>query len=162
MSATKQPEWEFIANLGDANPLDYGGYFIYRDKTGVYEEEAEFWHEPEDENSPITVYRFALERKKMVGPYLVPFGYDDSWHHPVASYDEWFHKDLAGVASFVGATKTELERAFCSADPVDRAIAYRAIGEYHGFENLDSYPITVSAREAEKRYRAELIAIRRR
>lgn len=38
---TKQPRWKLVAQLGDVHPIDYGGYFVYRDTTGVYEEEAE-------------------------------------------------------------------------------------------------------------------------
>lgn len=36
-----QPEWKFIANLGDVNPIDYGGFFVYVDQTGVYDPEVE-------------------------------------------------------------------------------------------------------------------------
>jgi hypothetical protein len=25
-----QPKWAFVANLGDVNPLDHGGYLVYR------------------------------------------------------------------------------------------------------------------------------------
>ena len=38
---TKQPKWKLIAQLGDVNPIDYGGYFIYEDETGVYPPEGE-------------------------------------------------------------------------------------------------------------------------
>jgi len=159
MAKTRQPEWEFIANLGDASPLDYGGYFIYRDKTGVYEEEAELLivDNEEDENSTYTIYRIMLERSKLVDGYLVPFKYDKSWSHPLERYDEWFHKDLGGVASSVGATKEELEKAFTSSNPLERAHAYREIGNYHGWENLDSYPLTeLTRKDVEERYRGEL------
>jgi len=160
MPPTRQPVWEFVANLGDAHPLDYGGYFVYRDTTGVYEEEAEFWNEPDEEDGPITVYRIMLERKKMVGPYLVPLRYDPSWRHPVEQYDEWFHKDLADVAESVGLEKEAIEEMLCSGDPIKRANAYWMIGQYHGWENLDSYPETYTRREAKQRYRKELQALR--
>ena len=159
MAKTRQPEWKFIANLGDASPLDYGGYFVYRDKTGVYEEEAELLivDNEEDENSTYTIYRVMLERSKLVDGYLVPFKYDRSWPHPLERYDEWFHKDLEDVASNIGATKEELERAFASANPLERAHAYRAVGDYHGWDNLDSYPLTgLTRKDVEERYREEL------
>ena len=41
-----QPSWTFVANLGDASPLEYGGYFVYHDATGVYGYEAEKVEEP--------------------------------------------------------------------------------------------------------------------
>lgn len=159
MAKTRQPEWEFIANLGDASPLDYGGYFVYRDKTGVYEEEAELLlvDDEQDENSTYTVYRIMLERSKLIDGYLVPFRYDRTWTHPLERYDEWFHERLNDVASSIGSTKEELERALISADPLVRADAYRAIGDYHGWENLDPSPLTgLTRKDMEERYREEL------
>lgn len=159
MAKTRQPEWEFIANLGDASPLDYGGYFVYRDKTGVYEEEAELLlvDDEQDENSTYTVYRIMLERSKLIDGYLVPFRYDRTWTHPLERYDEWFHERLNDVASSIGSTKEELERALISADPLVRADAYRAIGDYHGWENLDPSPLTgLTRKDVEERYREEL------
>lgn len=156
---TKQPEWELIANLGDVHPLDYGGYFIYRDKTGVYPEEAELLilEDDSDENSTYTIYRTGLDRLKLVKGYLVPEKYDKGWPHPVERYDEWFHKDLEGVASFIGIDKKDLEAAFTSKDPLIRADAYQAIGDYHGWDNLDGGPLTgVTRDEAEERYKDDL------
>jgi hypothetical protein len=160
MTKTRQPKWEFIVNLGDASPLDYGGYFVYRDTTGVYEEEAELLivDDEQDENSTYTVYRIMLERIKLVDGYLVPFRYDKTWPHPLERYDEWFHDKLGDVASSFGTTKEELEKDFTSADPLKRAHAYRAIGDYHGWENLDGYPLTgLTRKTVEERYREELV-----
>lgn len=160
--ATKQPQWEMIANLGDMTPLDHGGYFIYRDKTGVYPEEAELLL-IEDEGGTYSVARFVLDRLKLVDGYLVPFAYDATWPHPLERYDEWFHKDLEGVASFVGSTKEEMEAMFTSGDPLQRAEAYRAVGEYHGLENLDPDPLTGMTRaEAKKRYAKDLRRLKQR
>lgn len=75
---TNQPVWKLLANLGDVNPVDHGGLFVYQDLTGVYPEECE----------------------KLVSP----------------------------------------------ADPIERARAYESIGDYHGFDNLDSYPLIFSNR----------------
>ena len=36
VGAMSQPKWEYVANLGDTSPLEYGGLFLYRDTTGVY------------------------------------------------------------------------------------------------------------------------------
>ena len=155
---TRQPNWELVANLGDVNPLDYGGYFVYRDTTGVYAEEAEklfvldaVYHES------FTVYRFSLDRLKQVRDgenlYLVPVRFDASWPYPVSHYDEWFHKDLNSIAKSTGQTVQELREAFCSEDARVRAFAYEAIGDYHGYENLDGYPLTFTNRtEVEARY----------
>jgi len=147
---TRQPNWELIANLGDVHPLDYGGYFVYRDTTGAYTEEAEKLFVYEDSWQ---VYRFSLDRLKIEDSYLVPFAYDSSWPYPASTYDEWFHKDLDRVASFVGQSVQALRTDFCSENALDRARAYEAIGDYHGYENLDSYPLTFTSRkEVEARY----------
>lgn len=36
-----QPEWKFVAQLGDANPIDHGGKFLFVDETNVYDPELE-------------------------------------------------------------------------------------------------------------------------
>lgn len=158
---TKQPIWQFVANLGDVHPIDHGGYFVYRDTTGVYSDQAELLLVDEsaetDSGDEWTVYRFDLDRLKQVQigetVYLVPLKFDESWPHPVSHYDEWFHGDLARVASFLGQSLQDLRDAFCSENPLKRAHAYKAIGDYHGFENLDSYPLTYKTRvEVEARY----------
>ena len=152
MAKTQQPVWTFIDNLGDANPIDYGGYFIFKDETGVYPEEAELLV-PLEENDTYEIYRIVLDPLKMLKGYLVPAKYKKSWPHPLPQYDEWFHKDLEAVAGFVGSNKEDLEAAFTSSDPLVRAEAYRAIGDYHGWDNLDSDPLTnLSRAEVEKRY----------
>lgn len=177
MSKTKQPSWEFIGNLGDQDPLKYGGYFIYRDRTGVYHEKAELLEvdeegEGHEVNNKYRIYRFTLDRLKLVNGHLVPLAYDPSWGQPRMQkgafewmpdsdtshkYEEWFHEHLDLVAAGFGATKEELEQAFTSADPVDRAFAYKAVGDYHGLENLDSDPLTdLSYGEVKARYRGEL------
>jgi hypothetical protein len=156
-----QPSWQSIAQLGDVNPIDHGGYFIYRDITGVYPEEGEILEPPpeDSEDGQFTIYRFSLDRCKVVwddnpfAVYLVPDGYNpENWQHALMSYDEWFHDDLASVAESEGSTLAHLREEFCSPDPLARARAYESIGRYHGWENLDSYPLTLSREEVEKRY----------
>src|SRR5258708_1030703 len=130
---TRQPKWELIANLGDVNPLDYGGYFIYRDTIGAYPEEAEKLG-VSDEFEEWAGYRLTLDRLKQVqdgdNVYLVPFKFDETWPHPVSAYDEWFHDKLSSVAESAGQTVQELRDAFCSDDPRIRAFAYEAIGDH--------------------------------
>ena len=155
---TKQPKWKLIAQLGDVNPIDYGGYFIYEDETGVYPPEGEklLIIDEDSDNSTWEIRRFQLDKCKLIdGTYLVSA---DLAGHPnlpydVSKYDEWFHKDLSRVAVYFGQSVEFLRDAFCSNDIVERARAYEVIGEYHGFDNLDSYPLTYSTREeVEQRY----------
>ena len=168
---TSQPKWKLLANLGDASPIEHGGYFVYVDRTGVYAPEAEILYPCDDDGAPghWTVYRFSLEQCKTVEDaethklYLVSAKYAPDWPHAVSQYDEWFHRDLAQVAAYAGMTLAELRAMFCSDNPLERAHGYRAIGEYYGFENLDNYPLTFAKRsEVTKRYRAALRAQPRR
>jgi hypothetical protein len=162
---TNQPKWKLIANLGDVNPIEYGGYFIYEDETGVYAPEGEILESPESDESsePWRVYRFSLDRLEQVNTedavMLVPFGFSDRTDlpHHISQYDEWFNKDLTRAAETMGRTVEELRADFCSPDPLIRARVYEDIGRYHGFENLDSYPLEYSEEsEIRSRYSNEL------
>jgi hypothetical protein len=64
---------------------------------------------------------------------------------------------LAGVTGSMGVSEEELVRQFCSEDPLERACAYRYIGEYFGWDNLYQYPlIGLSRAEVRKRYEDHL------
>lgn len=148
MTMTKQPNWKLIANLGDVNPIDYGGFFIYEDTTGVYAPEAEILLEPADEPSDAeewTVFRFCLEPCTYVNGIL-----SDNKFHP--AQPAWFAADLASIASLVGMELDAMIQAFTGDDIVARARAWQAIGFYHGFSNLDSSPHTLTRTEVAARY----------
>jgi hypothetical protein len=159
---TQQPTWQLVANLGDANPIEYGGYFVYRDTTGVYCEEAELLTPTENDYSETMnweVHRFVLDRLERVETddriLLVPFGFSTRTDLPrsIEAYDEWFSDDLGRVADWAGQTLEQMRNLLCSSDPIERAFAYQSIGEYHGLENLDSYPLKFDNRaEVEARY----------
>lgn len=161
-----QPKWKLIANLGDRNPIDYGGYFVYIDETGVYDPEAELLevtNENDCEATEWSVYRFSLERCTLENGILS----DNKYHKDHAA---WFAKPereraerpqdttyLKNVADCMGMELEALQAMFCSDNPIERAHAYRCVGEYHGFENLDSYPLTFTDRaEVEARYAEEI------
>lgn len=160
MTSTAQPVWKLVAQLGDVNPIDYGGLFVYVDTTGVYPPEAEKLMEPIEDNGVTKweVYRFILENLKAVEhegrTLLIPARYDPSWPHPIERYDEWFNSDLESVSSYVGQVVNELRQSLVADDPAKRALAWQAIGDYHGWDNLDSYPLTYTS-EAEIRERYE-------
>lgn len=160
MTKNNQPGWECIGQLGDANPIDHGGYWILRDQTGVYPEEAELLVVPEDEDGEYTIYRFALYRCTFTDGVL-----SDNKFHPLkcawwATTPEKFKerpqdgKGLADIANFTGIDEDELVTQFCSEDALQRAIAYRLLGEYHGFHELDNYPLMMSREEVIDRYKA--------
>ncbi len=163
-----QPIWKRIANLGDVNPLDYGGFFVLVDETGVYPPEVEvldvddnaFDHNNEDKGK-WTVYRFILEPCTFINGIL-----SDNKFHP--DHPAWFATPeneraegrnsttwLKNLIEFCGNDDDgeELIRRFCSDDPLERADAWRVVGDYHGYHELDHYPLEFTSRiEVEKRY----------
>ena len=154
-----QPAWECIAQLGDKNPIDHGGYWILRDTTGVYPEEGELLIVPEEDGGKYTIYRFILERCTFTDGVL-----SDNKFHP--EHAAWWAKTeeerkarpqdstyLKNIADFIGMDVEELADHFCSEDALKRAAAYRAVGDYHGFNNLDDYPLTMKRREVKARYK---------
>jgi hypothetical protein len=47
---------------------------------------------------------------------------------------------------------------FVSSEPGQRALAWQAIGEYHGWDNLDSDPLQFTSREeVEQRYAKDTV-----
>jgi hypothetical protein len=154
-----QPSWKLLDVLGDVNPIDNGGMLVYEDTTGVYPPEAVVIRvldeDRDDDDGGWIVYRFPLERCTYGRPRGIDGVLSDNEYHPEAP--AWFADSLESVASFVGASRDELIGYLCSPSPSDRAQAYQAIGDYHGFINLDHDPITDFDRsEIEARYGAKV------
>ena len=158
-----QPKWKLVANLGDVNPLDYGGYFVYVDETGVYPPEAELLEVPEEESETgYRSYRFILEPCTFENGVLS----DNPYHKDLPA---WFAEPeskradrpqdttyLKNIADCMDIEELELVRLFCSDSPLERAEAWRAVGDYHGWENLDSYPTDWTREELEARLNEEV------
>lgn len=150
-STMSQPEWKFIANLGDVNPLAYGGLFVYIDETGVYppemeriEEDEDYDPDPEDEEEDASqdsddeprfyiVHRVVLDKCE-------------------PNHKEWFSDSLDSVCASMDYDRAELDADLCSDDPIRLANAYRAILDHHGWENMDQYPDRITHAEALERY----------
>ncbi len=150
---TQQPKWKYVANLGDATPLTYGGLFVFVDETGVYPpemERIELDNENEEDEAAhtYTVWRVVLDPCTFVEGVL-----SDNAFHPESP--AWWADELDALASFIDADKEELVALFVSDEPKERAEAYRTVGDYHGWDNLDSYPLTLSRAEAEERYKGQ-------
>lgn len=156
--STAQPIWEFVTNLGDADPLEFGGYFIYRDITGIYPEEAEKVEVSlTEEPTEWWIYRIVLDRCTYTNGVL-----SDNKYHP--DHPVWFAKPeppkernstcyLSNVASCYGDSTEQLIELLCSEDPIQRALGYEAVASYHGWENFDSYPLMFTRRrEVTRRY----------
>jgi hypothetical protein len=125
----------------------------------IAEEVGEFEDEEGVTQKKFTLYRFEVERFKIVKDpkdaskaYLVSKNYEPSWPHPLKDYEEWFASDLAAVAKSVGCDVLELANAFCSSSPQERAGAYEDVGNYHGFANFDSEPLEINEPQLDKRW----------
>jgi hypothetical protein len=160
---TNQPIWKLAGTVGDVNPIDYSGGFIYTDETGIYPPELE-WIESEDshkaEPTNWTVYRILLERCAMVkidGAFrLITANYKPDWTHPIDRYIEWFDESIKNVSDSSGIPIADLETMLCSPDPKQLAQAYLELAQYHGWENFDSYPLKFTDRsELETRYKGK-------
>jgi hypothetical protein len=145
-----QPTWRLLDVLGDVNPIDHDGMLVYEDTTGVYPPEAvvivALIKDYEQDPDRWIVYRFPLERCTYVNGVL-----SDNEFHPESP--AWFADSIPSVADCFGLEAEELIEELCSDHLVERAAAYQAIGDYHGYENLDHDPITDFDRsEMEARY----------
>lgn len=155
-----QPKWKFVTNLGDVDPLESGGLFLYIDEHGVYPAEMERLEPREDER--FEVRRVVLDRHKEVRVentlYLVPVAYQADWPHPVSAYEEWFVKSLAAVASTMGREECEIRKDLTNDNPIVRARAYQDIADHHGWDNFDQEPRILRPEDVEKRYKEGEIA----
>lgn len=156
---TNQPVWKKIGIVGDVNPFDHDGGFIYEDETGVYPAELEYIARTAKDSWKL--FRWPLDRCEAVTAdgktLLVPFGFParTDLPHPLADYDEWFNSNLESAASFADRTVEDFRAALCSEDAHTRALAYLDLAQNHGFENFDSYPLTFTSREKlEARYKS--------
>lgn len=122
-----------LGNLGDKNPLDYGGLIVYEVLDDDIEYiSAEYWNEPLTEDHPYWVYRFDVPRDVFK---------DLNWVH---NWDQ--------IAAFVGMSKEAIFRMGYSEDPLKRAEVFRFVGEYHGWENIDGSPDKFTREEMEERW----------
>ena len=149
---TRQPRWNTIYNT------DYSR--LLEDLSGVYDGELEIAQEVDDAPTKerFILYRFSLPQLEVVrNGRLVTKNIAESDRrgtlpHHISQYEEWFEKDLAKAANSIGVDRAYLVRLLTSSDLRDRAEAYEIIGGYHGFDNFDSYPLTLSVAGLNKRW----------
>ena len=126
---TNQPKWQLVANLGDVNPFEYGGFFVWKDLTGVYDLEA----------TSLTVCydNQVIESRILLGKCYLTNGVlsDNKFHldHPV-----WFSEDLPAIALFTGQDVDQLVNDLCSDNPIERGSAYLSVFNYHGSQGDDN------------------------
>lgn len=145
-----QPVWKFVDNLGDASPIDYGGLFLYRDETGVYAPELE---RLDCDHPRYEIHRVCLDKCAEVNGHVI-HDLDFARANP-AKYEEWFSDSLDSVAATMGTTRAAIVEGLCSDDIKARALAYMAIYDHHGWDNVDSDPLQMSRPEVWVRYAEE-------
>ncbi len=147
---TQQPTWKCIANLGDADPVEHGGAFVYVDATGVYDAELELLEPPVEgsgrgerrRGARWTVHRFTLEPCTYAHGVL-----SDNSFHP--RNPAWFADSLEEVSAYAGySCESNFRDLLCSDSPIVRATAYRDIVGYFGAHEFDSYPRQLTETEA--------------
>lgn len=147
---SSQPNWICRANLGDMSPCEHGAGFVFEDLTGVYAPEMECSFEIESTPNKLKwlVFRFTLEQCTWTNGVL-----SDNEFHP--GKPAWFADTMESIAQHTGATLESFIADITRGTLCERAQAWRAIGEYHGFENLDSYPLVLSQEQIIERYSHE-------
>lgn len=150
---TNQPAWKLVANLGDANPIEHGGLFVFEDTTGAYPPEIELIEQPSEEfedystdsgwkpSARWTVRRAVCEPCTYVCGVL-----SDSPSYP--KIEAWFADAIDSVAESSGMERDEFIRMITVGTVVERAEAWRIIGDYFGWDTLDSYPLELTRKEA--------------
>ena len=139
-----QPNWKQAAYLGDASPLDYGGVWVFEDKTGVYDPEMEIYEPNEDENKGGTVYRLVMEKCTYIDGVL-----SDNKFHP--DHPAWFANRIGSVAD--SCDHANIINDLCSEDIQELACAWRSLVLYFGAHEFDHYPLELTQGEARRRYK---------
>jgi len=148
---TNQPRWNCVANLGDADPFEYGGQFLMVDSTGVYSPELWVYDESERTRHTIVLDKcFRINNDN--GEILVGA---NIYHHYLP---EWFgyHKTLEFVASFIGETTEQFAIMLCGGI-YDRARAYKAIADYYGIANFEHHPYTYETKRQARAFCSKML-----
>ena len=141
MSETNQPVWKLVGHVGDVDPIAHGGGFIYEDETGRYAPEMTLFVPGSDEEwkdkagaTPCQVFRILLERE---------------------SAKEWWFEDLTKIAQYIGATLEEV-LALANGNSQQKGLLYQVLIQYHGAENFDESPQTLTEDEAYAKFKLEM------
>ncbi len=158
---------KYHGTIGDVNFIEYGGgpVFSSKDRRDPWVEYVEPPADDDDNEDPnaenYTVYRVDLERMKwMVSsddqkPHLVSYRVQRDWedHAPVSRREEWWMQDINSVMKCCDQRFHIFVDQITGDDPLDLAFAYQTLALYHGWGELDHYPLRMSEREVKKRYR---------
>ena len=127
----RQQEPRIVGSIGDVNWPAYDGGPIYKHPDGSYTLEYVVVDENDQPRPRYYVYRVDLDKEPL---------------------PDWV--DPSDVAETMGITSpTALRKNWNSPDVRRRAWARWDVANYHGWENLDSYPLVLTRREVQRRYR---------
>jgi len=133
-----------VGNIGDVDPIQYGGGVVFEDEDGGYTLEYVYGADSDEdygwEQNPDyehVVYRVGLESDL------------DSF----LRWNDW--ADLDAVADSVGATKDELLERARKGGAVGRAWLANEIAAHYGWQNLDEYPVKITERDLVKRWKLD-------
>ena len=119
------PKLRVIANLGDKDPYEHGGFIVFevvqREGRTI---EAELWNEP-GEDGQAEVFRFVIEPDVMQDLAWV------DWERIASSMLEQ-------------ASLEQVREMSRSPDPLVRANLYHAVGAYYGWGELDGDPMVMN------------------
>ncbi len=131
---TAQPSYFCIANLGDADPFEYGGAFVCIDRRGIYDPILLIYDEDFKKRSEV-----ALEPcHRITSPTGEVVGVGTNKFHP--TIPEWFSDSLEKFAGFYSREVDEVICELVNTDVVLRAGIYLALVGYHGIYEFDQEP----------------------
>ena len=138
-----QPKWKCVANLGDVNPVDHGGFFVFIDTTGVYPPECVALHVPsegEEAEYPNSyeLGRFICEPCTFVGGVL-----SDNPFHP--ELPAWWADDIDSLCDMFDRDRDEWIAHICGDGTLEeRAWCWKELFEMYGAANFgaDCPPVT--------------------
>lgn len=152
---------KFICNLGDVNPLWYGGEFIYREDERDSIEILELSQRDEKGKRTYIIYTFDIDKlyKLVIDnvPYLLLYDYKKEEDFEKKSNEfkklaEWFSDKIEDVCYLLGANKEEFYHNICSEDVRLRANSYMMLVKYFGAYTFDNYPVILSIEQIKERY----------
>jgi hypothetical protein len=143
LGANQRTRCRVVGELGDVNPVEYGGGFVLACTGGGRSEQtheieiAPYGQEEEGEDGPLTVFRVDIPEGDVWE--------DQSWAKP------------RDIARSMGMSERELRAlGAAGATPLQKASAIEALAGYHGWHELDQYPLKFSPAELRRRWRSLL------
>lgn len=139
MLTTNPSDAEVLGTIGDVSPIEHGGGRVFETEHGPM---LEYTHGMEDDAvvehdegaTKLQLYRVSIEPDVLT---------DLNWVKP---------SDLKSIARSMDTEVSTLREFSKSGDVMKRVRVYEDVAGYWGWDNLDSYPITMTARELDEHW----------